>query len=346
MNKEGMLYMSEQEDRRKVLLLVTASALAVCTSATAWSQSTAWKYYGFAATRNPVTQFLFDFAKEAKQVTKGRIDIRVYPQGELPYQPSDAASITSKHLVDMANAEVSYLAGEVPVAPLISMPLMLAAKEEASKAGEIFMPYLDKVIQEKYNARILWWYAWPPRKIIGQGKPPQSLADLSGKKIRFPGPIGSEFLVRLGMVPVNINPGDVATALQRGTLDGTSGAYIFLEGTKWYELCQWGYEIDAGGVFNITIINKDVYDRLPSELQDVLQNLGRKHRNIATELGYRLEEASRQKFEKSGIKFVKPSAADIEQARQKITPFWTEWASAKGPEALEVLKQVRQAVNK
>jgi TRAP-type C4-dicarboxylate transport system substrate-binding protein len=339
--------MFKQTNRRQALLTGLGLGLA-----SFWpprissAQTTVWKYYAFTAARNPATQLLFDFVKDAKELTKGQLDIRVYPQGELPYQPSDAASITSKHLVDLANAEVSYLAGEVPVSPLMSMPLMIGTKDDAYKAGEIFIPYLDKVLQEKYNARILWWYAWPPRKIIGQGQAPKSLADLHGKKIRFPGPIGAEFLVRLGMVPVNINPGDVPTALQRGTLDGTSGAYVFLDGTKWYELCHWGYEIETGGVLNLTLVNKESYEKVASEVKDVLQNLARKYTSKGTELGYRLEDQSRAKFEKAGIKFVQPSAADLEQAREKITPFWTEWASSKGPEAAEVLKRIRQGINK
>ena len=332
----------------KIAPILMVGVFCLFISKPAWSQSQIYKYkyFGFTALGNPVTQFLIDFSKEAKDLTKNQLDIKVYASGELPYQPSDVASITSKGLVELGNAEISYLAGEVPISPLLSLPLLVSSKEESLKAGKIFISHLDKAIQEKYNTKILWWYGWPPRKILGKGEPPKFLADLKGKKIRFPGPIGSEFLIRLGMTPVNIPPGEVAIALQRGTLDGTSGAYVFLEGTKWYELCNWGYEIDCGGVFNLTLINKNAYEKLPSDIKSVLNNLGDKYVNKCNEFGYTLEDKSKENFQKFGLKFVKPTAKDIEQAREKILPFWDEWTKSKGPTAVEILKEVRQALGK
>jgi TRAP-type C4-dicarboxylate transport system substrate-binding protein len=339
MHKRGLL-------KTSLLTALTLGLLLVCAPQTTWSQTVNWKYYGFTALRNPVTQLMVDFAKEAKTLTKVKIDIRVFSRGELPYEPSDAVAIASKGLVQLANTEVSYIAGEVPISPLISMPLMIRTKDEALKAGHIFIPYLDKAIQKKYNAKILWWYAWPPRKIMGKGDAPKSLADLKGKRIRFPGPIGSEFLVRLGMVPVNVNPGDVATALQRGTLDGTSGAYVYLQATKWYEVCNWAYDIDAGGVFNLTLINKSVYDKLPANLKTALNELANKYIKKATDLGFQLEGKAVANFKKAGIKFVEPSSADLKLARKKMVPFWSQWASQKGPQAAKALNEVRQAIGK
>ena len=135
-------------------------------------------------------------------------------------------------------------------------------------------------------------------------------------------------------------------ALQRGTLDGTSGAYVYLEGSKWYELCNWGYEIACGGVFNLTLINKDVYDKLPPDIKNALNDLGNKYTNKATEFGYTLEDQSKANFEKFGIKFVTPNPKDLGQASEKIIPFWDEWTKTKGLGAVEVLKQIRQAINK
>jgi TRAP-type transport system periplasmic protein len=339
--------MSKRDFLRTMVFALSAyGALSLCIPAPSWAQAYKWKYYGFTALRNPVTQLMVDFAKEAKELTKGQLDIRVYPQGELPYEPGDAVSITSKGLVEMANTEVSYIAGDIPVSPLASMPLMVDTKEEAYKTGKIFIPYLDKVIQEKYDAKILWWYGWPPRKIMGKGEAPAKLADLAGKRFRFPGPIGAEFLVRLGMVPVNINPGDVPTAIERGTLDGTAGAYVYLAATKWYQQCNWAYEIDSGGVFNLTLINKDVYDKLPADMRTALDKLGAKYTNKGTDLGYFLEGKSKASFEKFGIKIVRPSPGEIEEARAKIIPFWNEWAKSKGPGAVAVLQQIRQAIKK
>ena len=173
----------ERQDflKRRVVMVVGAFCLFIVHPA--WSQQPfKYKYFAFTAMGNPMTQLLVDYSKEVKEATKNQLDIRVYPQGELPYQPSDAVDISSKGLVDLANAEVSYIAGEIPIAPLISLPLLVRSKEEALRAGKPFMLRLDKAIQEKYNAKLLWWWTWPNRKIIGKGEVPKSLADLKGKR--------------------------------------------------------------------------------------------------------------------------------------------------------------------
>jgi len=158
----------------RVVMVVGAFSLFIAHPS--WSQQTLkYKYFAFTPMGNPMTQLLVDYSRELKELTKNQLDIRVYPQGELPYQPSDAVDISSKGLVDLANAEISYIAGEIPIAPLISLPLLVRSKEEALKAGKPFMVRLDKAIQEKYNAKLLWWYTWPNRKIIGKGEVPKSL---------------------------------------------------------------------------------------------------------------------------------------------------------------------------
>ena len=340
--------MSRKDFLRTMFVTVAIfGVLCLCVPSTTWSQTNKWKYYGFTAARNSVTQLMVDFAKEAKELTKGQLDIRVYSQGELPYEPGDAVSITSKGLVEMANTEVSYIAGDIPVSPLVSMPLMVNTKEEAYKTGKLFIPYLDKVIQEKYNARILWWYAWPPRKIMGKGQAPGKLVDLAGKR-------DSDFPDLLDPNSSFVSEWCRSTSIRAmfrrqfsaGTLDGTAGAYVFLAATKWYEQCNWAYEIDSGGVFNLTVINKDVYDRLPADIKTALDELGAKYTNKGTDLGYSLESKSKADFEKFGIKIVLPSRSELEDARAKITPFWNEWAKSKGPGAVEVLQQIRQAIDK
>ena len=326
-----------------VVIMIGVLSLFFTHSASA-QQTFKYKYFSFTPMASFGTQFLVQFAKEAKELSKNRLDIRVYPQGELPYQPTDAIDISSKGLVELANTEVSYAAGAVPLAPLVSFPLLVNSMEEALKVGRVFMPHLDKAIQEKYNAKLLWWYTWPNRKILGKGEVPKSLADMKGKKIRFPGPIGSEFLTRLGMVPVNLPPGDIAVALQRGTLDGTSGAYVYIDSFKWYELCNWGYEIKCGAVYNLTIMNKAAYEKLPPDLKKILDDLAEKYQVKCAEFGYDREDKTKEKFQKAGIVFVEPSEKDLAFAKEKILPFWDEWAQSKGPAAVQALKEVRQVL--
>jgi TRAP-type C4-dicarboxylate transport system substrate-binding protein len=93
-------------------------------------------------------------------------------------------------------------------------------------------------------------------------------------------------------------------------------------------------------------MNKNAYDKLSPELKNVLTTVGNKYVARCTDFGFDLEDKSREKFQKMGIKFTKPTAKDLEQAREKILPFWNEWTTAKGPAAVQALKDVRQALGR
>jgi len=99
-----------------------------------------------------------------------------------------------------------------------------------------------------------------------------SIADLSGLKMRIPG-LGGEVLSRAGGTPVNLPGGELFTALQTGVLDATEWvgpyndlAFGFHKVAKYYYYPGWhepGTTLEA-------IINKQAYEQLPSDLQAIV----------------------------------------------------------------------------
>ncbi len=109
-----------------------------------------------------------------------------------------------------------------------------------------------------------------PVHLLMAKSPVTSMAELKGKKIRATG--GWTHLFKaLGAVPVKIGFGELYSALDRGTIDGTVNYTPFVKSYKHYEVAGHLTEIGMGQVLGYGIgINSKLLKGLPQKLQDII----------------------------------------------------------------------------
>ena len=99
-----------------------------------------------------------------------------------------------------------------------------------------------------------------------------SLADLQGLKMRTPGFAG-EVMADIGVAVTNIPPGELYTALERGTIDALEWVGPALDlPMGFHQIAEYYY----GGWQEPSaelqwLINKDAWNELPEDLQEVLR---------------------------------------------------------------------------
>ncbi len=100
----------------------------------------------------------------------------------------------------------------------------------------------------------------------------KSVSDLQGLKIRIPGFAG-EVLAKLGAAPVNIAPGELFTALERGTVDAVEwvGPSLDLR-MGFHKIAPYYYTgwHEPGAELQF-LVNKKSWDSLPTDLQEILR---------------------------------------------------------------------------
>lgn len=109
--------------------------------------------------------------------------------------------------------------------------------------------------------------------IIAPG-PFESLSDLSGTRVRAAGPAATA-LEEIGVNPVALETQESYEAIERGTIDGVNGlpmdilpSFGLVEVAPW--LTNLGLGTWGGGTF---LINKDVWDSLPADVQAVIEEV-------------------------------------------------------------------------
>jgi len=202
------------------------------------------------------TYFARGFEKFVKKVNdegKGIVQIN-YIGGPKAIPTFEQPNALRNGVVDMANTTSSFTAGLVPDGLALNYTEMTQA--ELRKNGifdQINASYADKGLY--YYARTgegVQYYLYSTKKI--------DKADLTGLKLRV-APIYRDFLQKQNATVVQMAPGEVYTALERGVVDGYAWPMIGIFDLGWHEKTKYRlepgfYAIELGVVFNLNSWNK------------------------------------------------------------------------------------------
>ena len=148
------------------------------------------------------------------------------------------------------------------------------------------------------------------------------------------------FLTALGAVPVEVEFGEVYTAMERGTIDGWTFQFPGVAGFGWHEVTNYWIDHPFYMQDIVTIINLDKWNSIPQRLQDIVLEaqlqIEREYPSIWTQH----EANERQKLIDAGVQPVKFSPSDAEWYSK--TALDSGWASelAKHPDVSPKLKDL------
>jgi TRAP-type C4-dicarboxylate transport system substrate-binding protein len=273
--------------------------------------------------------------------TGGALNITLHLGGSLPINTTTITQAVSDGVVQMADD--GYFLGNVPIAGVLRLPLLIRSQDDYDTAAAIMTPYIDKAFARK-GVTVLGSYVYPPQVFFSR-RPMVSLADVKGQKIRVSSPEQGEFIRQFGGIPVTLGAPDVPAALDRGVVDGalsaTSGG-----GLTWRDLLKSSYRFDVNYFNSLIIVNADAMAALPAEQQAILRKavtdeLPSISRNMA-----RQESEGTQQMANGGLIVTASRPQDVAEAADRFAPYWAQWAKAKGPEAAEALAKVRAALGR
>ncbi len=212
-------------------------------------------------------------ARLVDQMSNGRLKIKVYGSGELvpAFEVFDAVAAGT---AQMGHGASYYWRGKMPLAAIFStVPFGMTAQEmnawlHYGGGLELWRKLYVKfgivpLAAGNSGVQMAGWF----------NKEINSLADIQGLVMRIPG-LGGEVFQRAGGVAVALPGSEIYTSLQTGTIDATEWvgpyndlAFGFQNIAKYYYYPGWhepGTTLEA-------IVNKEVWDSLPTDLQRILE---------------------------------------------------------------------------
>ena len=286
----------------------------------------------------PFHGFWLDAIEEA---SGGRIEITTFEQGEHPYKFGDMFQVTRDGLTDIGMTMAAYTASVEPIMALFDMPFMfegyrtmlplLADPDYADLTGPTFFDPLDRwnQIPLTYTTYVGYEIAFNTGFYTG----PDVLA---GQRIRSYSKQMDQMIEVMGGIPVSVSWGDVYSSLQRGIVDGWVTNLAAPYDNKFFELGgkYVTYTDHIVGLF-WNAINKDAFNNLPTDLQDIINEVSEEH--IGEFVEYQIFQWDRPSAIKAmreyGVKvgYIDPSLrADL---REDMKPIWDGWTAEVGGNA-------------
>jgi len=324
------------------LVFVVASTIPVISQTLNLSKTYTWKLVSPMSAGQNTDIGIVEFAKQLEQRTGGKVKITLY-EGTLG-SPGDHWDMAKNNAVQFAFTSDMYNTGRMPILSMMGLPMEVPdAKDAWTIANEwLKAGYLKELTD---NFKVLFFQSSSPLSMYFRKTKPMKQDDFKGMKIRCGSTVQCQAMTVLGASGVSMPGGEVYMALQTGVVDGTITGIDVAVDRKFYEVAK--YVLKQNLIFGmfVFLMNKETWNRLPLELQKLIDQLAKDVNAADMERRYNEDKSLVSTYEKRGGEFYSVSNEEFGKWRQLIRPNSEKYVqdlSAKGHPAKEALALMRK----
>ena len=243
------------------------------------------------------------FVNGVNEKGKGSLQIRVIggPEAMPPFEVGNAVRAG---VVDLSLSTGVFHANMVPEALAMTLTHTPMAELRANGGYEL----MDKIHREKANMVWLGRTTDGLKYHVYTNKKPEGNQSFQGMKLRSV-PVYRSFFQSLGAMPLQVPPGEVFTALERGVVDGYGWPSVGIFDLGWQEKTKYRVE---PGFFNVEVsvfMNQNTWKKLDDKQRGIL-NEEMKAIESAYAEEYALADAEKKRQAEHGIETIELSEAD------------------------------------
>ncbi len=328
----------------KSVFVVIAAALLVCTVAvplSAADKPIEIVFSTYMPTSYPyLVQPLQDFIKNVEAECNGRVKFKFYHSGQL-YKGKEEFAALERGDIDMAAPNDLYHTGIVPELGISNLPFLWenpASMQKSLDAGLWDLGIKEKLI--KHNLVVLGTAAGGPYQIYSKNFKVTSPDDMKGRKWGVSGSTASKAMELMGGSPTTMGSGELYMALQRGTIDGCTRPLITGLGRKLYEVVE---ELSVTNMAFFTCylaINKQKWERLPSDIQAIMLKAGKKRDHQQLEMLQAFMKDAVRQYKEKGVNVHIATPDELAAFIKKMGPVY-DWWTTKVPDGKKYIDFVK-----
>ena len=261
-----------------------------------------------------------DFAKKIREETDGRIDISVFPGGQLG---DDLAAIDGVKLgsIDMAVAGTTTST----VTDCFYLPYLFKSAEHQLRVMDSEIgQQIKKRFREDVGIVMVGAAYFAPRQLTTSNKEVQRPDDLGGLKIRVPQiPLMQDTWDSLGASPTPINFTELYSALQQGTVQAQENPINLVRASSFYEVQNLLMLTKHALPMRFFVINEEVWNRLGEEDQNLFRRVWDEVAVDIKNMYIDNEKEDLQFIKDKGMKVIE---VDVEPFRNATDDVWRDYA--------------------
>ncbi len=295
----------------------------------------------FMSPMHPVhAQILEPFANEVLDKTEGRVEIVIHPSNGLA-APPDTMDAVESGVIDIGFVLPAYTPGRFKLSTFLEFPFMF---ESALQANMTAKDMYDVLQEHDYKTMKLLWFGGTDIGDIFLKKSISTVDELSGLKLRSPGPIYNDVIKELGAVEVSLPVSDLYDALDRGICDGTFMAITALSSFKLNEVTSDIVQVDMYSTPLVMTMNKDSWNKISEADQMIMEELLAQFPEKIGMLYDSEVEGAIQAAKDKGVNFSEFSDEEMAKFHDLVDPLVDKWiadmeaAGLPGEETYELVK--------
>ncbi|CAN1563050.1 DctP TRAP-type C4-dicarboxylate transport system, periplasmic component [Burkholderiaceae bacterium] len=300
---------------------------------------------------HPLTRdVLGGWAAAVEKATNGRVKLQMLPKA--PMAAAGTFDGVRDGLVDVSYVTASYTPARHPLPLLAELPGSGGSAEVNSVAyNRIHWKYLQQANEYK-GVKLLGVFTHGPGQMFSVKKPVNSVADLSGMKVRSGGGISEASAKALGASPLVKPAPESYELLSSGVADAT---FFPSESIKSFNLDKvvkhatyfpGGFYSSSFGFF----MNEDKWNKLSKQDQDAITSVsGEALARLAGKAWDAADKVGIEALKAAGVVMVDANPAFVADVRKRTEPLINDWikaANAKGIDGAKVYAEFHEELKK
>lgn len=320
---------------RSIALASALTALTLPAAAqTAWDMPTP---YGDTVFH---TMNIMEFADDVREATGGQLDITVHSAGSLFGHP-EIKDAVRRGLAPIGEILLSRLANENPLFEADSIPFLADSYADARALWAASRPAVEALLAEQ-GLTLLYAVPWPGQSLYLTEEVTDPAA-LQGVTFRAYNTATEQLANILGMVPTQVEAGDIPTAFATGRVAAMMTSPSTGVSSQAWDFTSVYVDVNAWLPKNVIFVNTEALNALPEDQRTALLAAAAE----AETRGWAMSEAETATqiatLESNGMTVVQPSEALSAALAAAGAQMTEEWLARAGDEGAAIVAAYQAA---
>jgi TRAP-type C4-dicarboxylate transport system substrate-binding protein len=275
------------------------------------------------------------WTEELPRISNDRIVVDLRSIDESGLKPPQIARLLGLGALDVAYGDFASIAGDVREFEGIDLAGVITDLDTMHLAADAYKPVIDRIFNQ-HGVKLLGLFPFPEFAFYCSGQV-TSLDDLQGKKIRVTVQSMSDFVQRVGGIPVIIPFPDVVPALQTRVADCAVTSTYTGNKAGWGEVTDSLFTLPIGSGLSFYGYSARSWNELDPSLRELIETEFAKFEDAAweltkqqTQIGINCNTGQGECIggKPSGMTLYEPSEADVARthkiAQDLVIPNWAQ----------------------
>lgn len=191
--------------------------------------------------------------------------------GALGPSPFEQYDLVRDGVIDVAWILPGYTPGQFSQLQVTELPFTVTSAEEASVVG--WRLFETGMLEGFDDVHVLTVWA-PDVTNIHLTEPVANLSELDGTSLRTAGATQAIFVDAIGAAPQTLGSTEANEAMSRGTIDGQLQGWTGMRTFGGFAVSNGAYRVPLGASPFLMLMNKDLWESLTPEQQEVMMRHG------------------------------------------------------------------------